>query len=262
MSIRNKEFPDTRCEPTTVFIRDVLALVREHSMERSVLHIVKHTEDTVRRTDILTSAMGLSLRERQIARIAAVGHHLEVIGSLREGPFGKEYAIEAEPSAAASFVGLSMHIADRNADLCVTGEELECIQQAILASARAWNGLDVLAQNESFVPGCHPIVRAVVLADVGCPGMDGPRALHREVTAMLKDQYPDRYRETSEHGLRSWFELVRRSVYRRELLLSRSVLGLPAPVVCAVRRACGRYMLTYRYLERVGQQGSLRDWFN
>ena len=254
-SVRNRETPDTRqCQETKV-VRDVLCRVRERYHGPSYYG---HTIGALRRVNEITRAMGLSLRERQLARLAVAGHHLECDYGWVKGPQGRERIVKLEESARASSLGLSLLI---NMSMAVTGEELELVREAVMVTAADIDDMFETVVQDKLKPDSHPVVRAVALADLGAAGMDGPRVFRREACAFLEDRYPDLYRQKQDRVLRRWLTLCTHYVCGRQLFLDRELIGLPVLARDAVRSLFSQFYTTYRYLERVREQGMLRDWF-
>jgi hypothetical protein len=153
-----------------------LALVRSRYEGNSdpdddmAFHNAAHTAGVVRRTEALLRAMGAAERECQLGVLAAAFHDTVQRWEPNPTPDGKVLRKritgqnEADSAAEAVHLMRRMGFAEPDCDL---------VTQAILATVPAWDADNSTVSQPKLTADAPPVARAVALADLGIPGMDG-----------------------------------------------------------------------------------------
>jgi hypothetical protein len=136
-------------------------------------HNVEHTAGVVRRTEALLRAMGASERDCQLGRLAAGFHDTVQRWEPNAAPDGrvlrKRFTRQNEIDSAAEAVDLMR----RTGSGQFSEQDCDLVTQAILATIPGWDVDNKTVSQPNLTPDSPPIVRAVALADLGIPGMEG-----------------------------------------------------------------------------------------
>jgi len=156
-------------------VQHALALIRGRFEEGDIenmlpYHNSKHTMEVLERTQILSTALNLSLREQTLAVIAAAFHDTvqswECVECSKGSLFRKRCTLQNEQESAKEAANW-MHAHGE-----FTEEEILLVQHAILSTIPYWNpNLKTVYQKHPPLGG-SVLATAVALADLGAVGMD------------------------------------------------------------------------------------------
>src|SRR5262249_19856896 len=134
-------------------------------------HNVEHTEGVVRRAQVLLKAMSASAQEYDAGVIGAAFHDVVQRWEVNNTPDGKSlrkrFVGQNETDSAAEAVAWMRKTGG------FSDEQCDLVTRAIMGTVPAWD-VDNKTVSQPKVPAdAVPAVRAVAMADLGIPGMDG-----------------------------------------------------------------------------------------
>jgi hypothetical protein len=133
-------------------------------------HNADHTAGVVRRTRDLLQAMGAPERDCQLGVLAGAFHDTVQRWEASPSPDGKvlrkRFTGQNEADSAAEAVHLMR-------ELGLTEADCDLVTQAILSTIPAWDASNKTVSQPRLTADAPAVVRAVALADLGIPGMDG-----------------------------------------------------------------------------------------
>jgi hypothetical protein len=134
-------------------------------------HNVDHTEGVVRRTQLLLRTMGASPQEHDAGVVGAAFHDVVQGWEVNNAPDGKvlrkRFVERNETDSAAEAVAWMRKTGG------FSDEQCDLVTRAIMGTVPAWDVENKTVSQPRVPPDAPPAVRAVALADLGIPGMDG-----------------------------------------------------------------------------------------
>jgi hypothetical protein len=160
-------------------ITHALALIRSRYEGNSdpdndmPFHNVEHTTGVIRRTGDLLKAMGVPEQQVQVGLLAAAFH--DTVQRWEPNPTAdgrvlrKRFTGQNEIDSAAEAVELIRRTGQGD----LGDGDCDMVTQAILATIPGWDPENKTVSQPKLAADAPPVVRAVAMADLGIPGMDG-----------------------------------------------------------------------------------------
>lgn len=134
-------------------------------------HNVEHTEGVIRRAQLLLKAMNASQEEFDAGVLGAAFHDVVQRWEVNNTPDGKilrkRFVVQNETDSAAEGVAW-MKTAGGFSEA-----QFDLVTRAIMGTVPAWDPENKTVSQPRVPADAPPPVRAVALADLGIPGMDG-----------------------------------------------------------------------------------------
>jgi len=169
----------TRHNTVSAGITSTLSLLRSRYEGNSdpdndlPFHCADHTAGVVRRTEALLKAMGASEPEREVGLMAAAFHDTVQRWEPNPTPDGrilrKRFTGQNENDSAAEGVQWMRGAGSGT----FSDQECDLLTQAIRATIPGWDAANATVSQPNLAADSPAVVRAVALADLGIPGMEG-----------------------------------------------------------------------------------------
>lgn len=195
-------------------VEHALSLIAQRYDRKVPFHRQQHTLDVMRRTELLANATRLSIKEVNLARLAAAFHDV-VINSNAYVPSyqGKRIPVVAELHSIRELSSWAI----RSYPDVILKEDRTLMANAISATfPRRHESLATTIQ-PLLHENSHPVVRCVALADLGTAGMDGGKAFLAESRLRFLEKNLDIYSAITLSGNNRIF-LVSQKAYKKRML--------------------------------------------